>query len=132
MSRQKGTRFSQELAISLGKESIYFSNVRRYSLYTCGKIDLTLSLLCSLFDSMNELGKLEQICHAKGSATSSKYYTGIRGGKAGPGRGQRPDTIRSLIKRDAVFPPVVPVAEHFKLLSVQGMEGMGHRENSFC
>src|SRR5258708_13005698 len=81
---------------------------------------------------MNELGKLEQICHAKGRATSSKHDTGIGGGKAGPGCWQRPDPIRSLVKRDTVFPPVVPVAEHFKLLAVQGMEGMGHRENSFC
>jgi hypothetical protein len=81
---------------------------------------------------MNELGKLEQICHAKGCATSCKYHTGIRRGKAGPGRWQRPDTIRSLVKRDAVFSPVVPVTENFKLLAVQRMEGMGHRENSFC
>jgi hypothetical protein len=63
-----------------------FLRARHYSLYIRGKIGLTFSLLFSLFDPMNELGKLEQICHAKGSATGSHYYTGIRGGKAGPGR----------------------------------------------
>ena len=105
---------------------------RRNFLYICGKIGLTLCLLLvSLFDAPNEAGKLQQIRHAKGGATGCKHHAGIRGSKAGPGRWQRPDMIRSLVKRDAVFPPVVPVGEDLKLLAVQGMEGMGDRENSF-
>jgi hypothetical protein len=106
--------------------------IRHYFLYICGKIGLTLSLLFSFFDPLNELGKLQQIRHAKGCATSSKYHTGIRGGEAGPSRWKCPDTIRSLVKCDPVFSPVVPVAENFKLLAIQRMEGMSHRENSFC
>jgi len=38
--------------------------------------------------------------------------------------------IRSLIKRDTIFSPIVPVVEDLKLLPVQGMEGMGDREDS--
>jgi hypothetical protein len=131
MSRQKGTIFFRLLALSFVILPIYSQRVRHHSLYIYGKIGLTLSLLLSLFDPMNELGKLQQICHAKGGATGSHHYTGIRGGKAGPGRWQRPDAIWRLVKGDAVFPPVVPIAEHLKLLAVQGMKGMGHRENSF-
>jgi len=50
---------------------------RHYFLYICGKIGLTLSLLFSLFDPMNELGKLEQICHAKSRTTSGKDHRGV-------------------------------------------------------
>ena len=39
--------------------------------------------------------------------------------------------IGSLVKRDAIFSPIVPVGEDLKLLAVQGMEGMGDREKSF-
>jgi len=77
MSRKKDTRLSQELTISLGKETISCSKLRHYFLYTCGKIDLTLILLFSLFNPMYELGKLEQIRHAKGRTTGSKDHTGI-------------------------------------------------------
>ena len=84
-----------------------------------------------LFDAPDEVGKLEQIGHAKGGATSCKYHTGIRGSKAGPGCWQHPDMLRGLVKRDAIFPPVVPVGEDLKLLAVQGMKRVGDRENSF-
>ncbi len=111
---------------------VYSPGIRRNFLYNRGKIGLTLCfLLVSLFNVLNEVGKLEQIRHAKGGATGCKHHTGIRGGKAGPGCWQRSDMIRSLVKRDAVFPPIVPVAEDLKLLAVQGMEGMGDREKSF-
>ena len=70
--------------------------------------------------------------HAKGGTTSGESHTGIRGSKARPGRWQSPHMIRCLVKGDPIFAPVVPVTEHFKLLAVQGMERMGHRENSFC
>ena len=83
------------------------------------------------FNALNEAGKLEQIRHAKGRATSCKYHTGIRGSKAGPGRWQRPHMIRSLVKGDPIFPPIVSVGEDLKLLTVQGMKGMGDREKSF-
>jgi len=39
--------------------------------------------------------------------------------------------LRRLVKRDAVFPPIVPIGEDLKLLAVQGMKRMGDRENSF-
>jgi hypothetical protein len=80
-------------------------NIRHYSLYTHGKIGLTLFLLFSLFNPMNELGKLEQICHAKSRTTACKDHRGIWWGKAGPGRRKRPDPVRSLVKGDTIFPP---------------------------
>ncbi len=117
---------------SLRRESVvYARHIRRYFLYTRGKIGLTLCLLLvSLFEAANEVGKLEQIRHAKGGATGCKHHTGIRRSKASPGRGPRPHMIRSLVKRDAVFPPIVPVGEDLKLLVVQRVKGMGDRENS--
>jgi len=48
---------------------------------------LNTLLLLSLFDPMNQVGKLEQICHAKGCATSSHHHTGIRGGMEFPRNG---------------------------------------------
>ena len=39
--------------------------------------------------------------------------------------------IRGLVKNDTIFSPIVAVVEDFKLLPVQGMEGMGDREYSF-
>ena len=83
------------------------------------------------FNALNEAGKLEQIRHAKGRATSCKYHTGIRGSKAGPGRWQCSDMLRGLVKGDAIFPPVMSAGEDLKLLAVQRVKGMGDRENSF-
>jgi hypothetical protein len=113
--------------------SIYERVFRRNSLYISGKIGLTLCfLLPSLFDALDELGKLHQISDAKGGSTGSKDDTGIRGSKAGPGCWQRSHVARGIVKGDAIFSPVVPVAEDLKLLAVQGMKRMGDRENSFC
>ena len=81
---------------------------------------------------MNELGKLEQIGHAKVGATSCQNHPGIRRSKAGPGCWQRSHVARGIVKGDPIFSPIVPVAEDLKLLAVQGMKGMGDRENSFC
>jgi hypothetical protein len=39
--------------------------------------------------------------------------------------------LRGLVKRDAIFSPVVTVVEDLKLLVVQWMKGMGDREHSF-
>jgi len=39
--------------------------------------------------------------------------------------------IGGLVKGDPIFSPIVAVVEDLKLLAVQGMEGMGDRENSF-
>ena len=112
--------------------AVFFSGRRHYFLYTCGKIGLTLCCLpVPLFNAREEMSKLKQIRHAKGSATSGKHDAGIRGSQAGPGCWQCPDAIRGLVKGDAVFSPIVSVAEHFKLLTVQGMEGVGDRKNSF-
>ena len=77
------------------------------------------------------MGKLQQISHTKGSSTGGKGHPGVRRNKAGPGSRQAPDVIRSLVKRDAVFSPIVPIGEDLKLLAVQGMKGMGDREYSF-
>ncbi len=107
--------------------------MRRNFLYICGKIGLTLSLLLvSLFNAPDELSKLEQIRHAKGGATSCQHHTGIRGSQAGPGCWQRSHVARGIVKGDPIFSPIVPVAQELKLLAVQGMKGMGDRENSFC
>ena len=38
--------------------------------------------------------------------------------------------IRSIVKGDAIFSPIVPVGEDLKLLAVQGMKGVGDREHS--
>jgi hypothetical protein len=123
----------REMPFSRHRNATYSRHIRRNSLYICGKIGLTLCfLLACFFDAPDEMGKLEQISHAKGGATSCQHDTGIKGSNAGPGRWQRPDMLRSLVKRDAVFPPIVPVAEDLKLLAVQGMKRMGDRENSFC
>jgi hypothetical protein len=98
-----------------------------------GKIDLTLCfLLPSLFNALDELGKLHQLSDAKGGSTGSKDDTGIRGSKARPGCWQRSHVARGIVKGDAIFSPVVPVGEDLKLLAVQRMKRVGHRENSFC
>ena len=133
LSRQRDTILLKVMP-SLRHESVVYARyIRRNFLSTRGKIGLPLCLLLvSLFDATNEVGKLEQISHAKGGATGCKHHTGIRRSKARPGCWQRPHMIRSLVKGDPVFPPIVPVGEDLKLLTVQGMKGMGDRENSFC
>ena len=111
--------------------SIYERVFRRNVLYTYDKIGLTLCfLLPCLFDAPNELGKLQEICHAKGGSTSCQNHTGIRGSNAGPGCWQRSHVARGIVKGDPIFSPIVPVAEDLKLLAVQGMERMSDREKS--
>jgi hypothetical protein len=83
------------------------------------------------FNAPDEVGKLEQISHAKGGTTGSEDDTGVRGSKAGPSSRQDPHMIRSLIEADPIFSPTVAVAENLKLLAVQGVKGMGDREKSF-
>ena len=109
-----------------------YRDVRHYFLYICGKIGLTLYfLLVSFFDAVNEVGKLEQIRHAKGGSTGGQGHVGVRRNQARPARRQRPHALRRLIKRDAVLSPIVAARQDFKLLAVQGMKRMGDRENSF-
>jgi hypothetical protein len=106
-------------------------HVRRNFLYICGKIGLTLCfLLVPFFNALDEVGKLEQISHAKGGATGGEDDTGVRGSKAGPSSRQDPHMIRRLVEADPIFSPTVTVAEDLKLLAVQGMKGMGNREKS--
>jgi hypothetical protein len=106
---------------------------RRKFLYICDKIGLTLCFpLPSLFDACDELGELQEICHAKGGSTSCQNHTGIRTSNAGPRCWQRPHVVSGVVKGDPIFSPIVPVAENLKLLSEQGMKRMGDRENSFC
>jgi hypothetical protein len=111
---------------------IYERGFRRNLLYTSGKIGLTLCfLLPPLFDAPDEQGKLQEICHAKGGSTDGKHHTGVRRSNAGPGGWQRSHVARAIVKGDPIFSPIVPVAEDLKLLAVQGMKRVGHRENSF-
>ena len=111
--------------------SIYERVFRRNFLDICGKIGLTLCfLLPSLFEAPDELGKLQEICHAKGGSTSCQDHTGIRGSNAGPGCWQRSHVARGIVKGDPIFSPIVPTTENLKLLAIQGMEGMGDREKS--
>ena len=81
--------------------------------------------------TLDEVGKLEQISHAKGGATGGKDHTRIRRRKAGPGGRQDPHMVSSLVEADPIFSPTVAVVEDLKLLTVQGMKGMGDGENSF-
>ena len=114
------------------EQSTYERVSRRNFLYIFGKIGLTLCfLLPSLFDAADELGKLQEICHAKGGATSCQNHTRIRGNNTGPGCWQRSHVARGIVKGDPIFSPIVPVAEDLKLLAVQGMKRVGDRENSF-
>jgi len=113
--------------------SIYERVFRHNFLDTCGIIGLTLRfLLPSLFKAPDELAKLQEICHAKGGATSGENHTGIRGSKARPGCWQRSHVARGIVKGDPIFSPIVPVAENLKLLAVEGMKWVSDRENSFC
>src|SRR5260370_40687038 len=83
--------------------------IRRNFHYICGKIGLTLRfLLAPLFDALDEVGKLQQISHAKGGATGGQDDAGIRGSNAGPGRWQCPDMLRGLVKRETVVAPSGP------------------------
>jgi hypothetical protein len=100
---------------------------------TCGKIGLTLTLLLvSFLNVLNEVSKLQQITHAKGGSTSGENDTGVGGRKAGPSGWQDPHPIWRLVEGDAIFSPAAAIAENLKLLAVQGMKEVGHREHSFC
>ena len=115
-----------------GEEMAYPRHFRQNFLYIYGKIGLTLwCLLVSFFNALDEVRKLEQISHAKGGTTSGQDDTGVRGSKAGPSSRQDPHMIRSLVEADPIFSPTVAVVEDLKLLTVQGMKGMGDGENSF-
>jgi hypothetical protein len=83
-----------------------------------------------LVDSLEEASESQEIRHPKDGTTIGKHHAGILRHKARPGCRERPHMIRSLVKRDTIFPPIVAVGEDFKLLAVQGMKGMGDREYS--
>ncbi len=132
MSRQKDTEIRQEFPAFLRKSALFSSDLRHYFLYISGKIGLTLvSLLSSLFDALDELGQSKEIRHLKGSAASRQHDTGLRRHQARPGCWQRPYTIWSLVKSDAIFTPIVAVVEDLKLLAVQRMKGMSDRKDPF-
>jgi hypothetical protein len=104
----------------------------RNCLDTPGVIALTLlCLLLSLIKALDELGQSKEIGDPKGSSTRSKYDRGIWRYETGPSRWERSDALRSLVKGDAIFPPIVTVVENLKLFAVQWMEGMSYGENSF-
>jgi hypothetical protein len=105
---------------------------RRNFLDTCGKIGLTLALLLvSFLNLLNEVRKLKQITHPKGGSTGGEDDAGVGGSKAGPSSWQDPHPIWRFVEGDAIFSPAGAIAENLKLLAVQGMKGVGHREHSF-
>jgi len=71
-----------------------------------------------LFDAPKELGKLQQIRHAKGGSTGCQHHAGVRRSKAGPGCWQRPHVVSGVVKGDTIFSPIVPTGEDLKLLAV--------------
>jgi hypothetical protein len=129
---ERDTEFLQEMP-SLRRESVaYPQHIRQNFLYIRGKIGLTrFFLLVPFFKAPDEVGKLEQISHAKGDTTDGQDATSVRGSKAGPSSRQDPHLISSLVEADPIFSPTVAVVEDLKLLTVQGMKGMGDGENSF-
>ena len=96
-----------------------------------GKIGLTLRVLLSRFNSLEQLRQSEQILNTKDGSTSSKDHTGIGRGKARPSCWQNPHVIRSLVETDTILSPTVAIIEDLKLLAIQRMEGMSDGENSF-
>jgi hypothetical protein len=132
LSRERGTIFLPEKFFLRHESIVYFRHIRQNFLYICGKIGLTLyCLLVPFFKAPDEVGKLEQIRHAKGGPTGSEDDTGIKGSKASPGSRQDPHVIRRLVEADPIFSPTMAVAENLKLLAVQGVKGMSDREHSF-
>jgi len=116
----------------LEETSVIPRDTRRYFLYTLGKIGLTLLfLLLPLLDALEEMGQSKEIPHLEGGAPSSQNNTGVWGHKTGPGCWECSHLIRGLVKRDAIFAPIVAVGEDLKLLPIQGMEGMGNGEKTF-
>ncbi len=112
--------------------SRYLFVLRRYFLDTPGKICLPRGcLLLPLVDSLQEVSQSQEILHLKSCATCSHDDTWIGRDKTGPGRWERSYMIRGLVERDPILSPVVAIIEDLKLLSVQGMKGMGNGENSF-
>jgi hypothetical protein len=77
MSREKDTKYAQKFALSLRKTSRRYWGIRHYFLYTSGKIGLTLCVLPSLFDPLDELGQSQQVHHLKRSATCGEQDAGI-------------------------------------------------------
>src|SRR5260370_25795642 len=115
---------------SLRRENTAYPRCFRQNfLYISGKIGLTLwCLLVPFFKAPDEVGKLEQIRHAKGGPTGGQDDTGIRGSKAGPSSRQDPHMIRCLVEADPIFSPTVAAAENLKFPALQWMKGMGHCE----
>jgi|SRR5438552_8877497 len=132
MSREKDTKLHETISLLLRKMARYSGDRRQNFLDNSGKIGLTLSRLLSfLLDALDELGQSQQIAHTKGGSTCSQDYLRPRRYQARPGCGQCPNMIGSLVEGDAIFPPIVAEVEKLKLLAIQGMKGMGDREDSF-
>jgi hypothetical protein len=100
-------------------------------LYTCGKIGLTLWFLLSLFNLLDELGKMQEIPHTKGRSASGKHHRRIGRDNACPGGWQPTHVLGSIVKGHPIFSPIVAAGEDLKLLAVQGMEGMGDGKKPF-
>jgi hypothetical protein len=72
MSREKDTKCAQKFALSFRKSARKHREIRHYFLYTSGKIGLTLCVLLSIFDPLDELGQSQQVLYLKRSATGGK------------------------------------------------------------
>src|SRR5258708_8140257 len=85
-----------------------------------GKIGLTLCLpLSPLFDALNEVGKLQQIRHAKGASTICKDHRGIRRNNTHPVCWQPPHWVSGIVKGSPIYSPIVPTSYNPHLLPTQ-------------
>lgn len=83
-----------------------------------------------MLEALEHLGQLQEIRCAKGCLAGRKHDTRVGWRKTGPGRRQRADMLGGIIERDAILPPVMPIGQDLKLLAVEGMKGVGDREQS--
>jgi hypothetical protein len=81
-----------------------------------------------VLEALEHLDQLQEIRYPKGGSAGRKYDIGVGWRKTGPGRRQCSDMLGGIIEGDAILPPVMPVAQDLKLLAVEGMKGMGDRE----
>jgi hypothetical protein len=83
-----------------------------------------------MLDALEQLGQLQEIRCTKSCLAGRKHDLRVWGMETGPGRRQRADMLRGIIEGDAILSPLMPVAQDLKLLTVQGMKGVGDREHS--
>jgi len=83
-----------------------------------------------VLEALEQLGQLQEIRGTKGCLAGRKHDTRVGWRKTGPGRRQRADMLGGIIEGDAILPPLMPVGQDLKLLAVEGMKGVGDREQA--